>query len=298
MSELKKYTAWPSVPENLKTKTGLGKLGLRLAKGQEPVAVKTHWHYSKPDYLLYDVGQAIPKRKMSEKQKEALAAARKKAMTTACCDRFVGDINWRYDGDLCISCYAAKEERRDEARLERARLAASEWAQGVLADDRAIILDTETTGLDVFAQIVEITIIDIKGEPLINTLVKPQAGEGGRLIPSEAANIHGITDQDVAQAPTWPEIHDQVNEILHGASRVVIYNAGYDRGLLIQSAGRWGLEMADFKDECAMVEYAAFAGHWSDYHGSFTWQPLGGGHRALGDCLTTLERIKEMAEAE
>ncbi|GAB2768695.1 hypothetical protein GCM10027072_79560 [Streptomyces bullii] len=35
----------------------------------------------------------------------------------------------------------------------------------------------------------------------------------------------------------------------------------------------------------AMEQYAAFYGAWHHYFGSYTWQPLNGGHRALGDML-------------
>jgi hypothetical protein len=51
--------------------------------------------------------------------------------------------------------------------------------------------------------------------------------------------------------------------------------------------------------ECAMKRYAEFYGDWRGQQRGFRWQPLqGGNHRALGDCLATLEVIKKMATAE
>ncbi|MER6501891.1 hypothetical protein ABT218_21485 [Streptomyces sp. NPDC001455] len=44
-----------------------------------------------------------------------------------------------------------------------------------------------------------------------------------------------------------------------------------------------------------MEQYAAFYGAWHPYWGSYTWQPLGGGHRALDDCQTVTTRLEEMA---
>jgi hypothetical protein len=44
-----------------------------------------------------------------------------------------------------------------------------------------------------------------------------------------------------------------------------------------------------------MEAYAAFCGNWSDSHGDYTWIPLAGGHRAVGDALAALERVREMA---
>jgi hypothetical protein len=46
-----------------------------------------------------------------------------------------------------------------------------------------------------------------------------------------------------------------------------------------------------------MEQYAVFAGQWSEYHGSYTWQRLGGGHRAGGDCLAVADRLREIADA-
>jgi hypothetical protein len=48
-------------------------------------------------------------------------------------------------------------------------------------------------------------------------------------------------------------------------------------------------------EECAMEQYATFYGAWHDYWGNYTWQPLNGGHRALGDVRTVITRLEEMA---
>lgn len=54
--------------------------------------------------------------------------------------------------------------------------------------DQFVILDTETTGLTLRDQIIEICVIDLTGKILLNSLVKPTIN-----IPAEAASIHGIT---------------------------------------------------------------------------------------------------------
>ncbi|MFJ9893475.1 hypothetical protein ACIQPR_09085 [Streptomyces sp. NPDC091280] len=45
-----------------------------------------------------------------------------------------------------------------------------------------------------------------------------------------------------------------------------------------------------------MEQYAAFFGGWHDYFGSYNWQKLGGGHRALGDTEAVFRRLEEMAK--
>lgn len=79
---------------------------------------------------------------------------------------------------------------------------------------------------------------------------------------------------------------------------MVIYNAGFDLGILAWDCHRCELPGLELRAECAMLQYAAWVGDWNDYHGNFKWKPLNGGHRALGDCFACLYRIKSMATEE
>jgi len=168
------------------------------------------------------------------------------------------------------------------------------WAQEVLADTSAVILDTETTGLTSTAEIVEISIINMQGDPLLDTLVKPKG-----KIPIDAYEIHGIGSVTVKYASIWPDLDGRVSDIIQQASRVVIYNAGYDTRLMRQTRKLYDLPPLDVPPQhfqCAMKRYAEFYGDWRGSQRGFRWQPLqGGNHRALGDCLATLNVIKTMA---
>lgn len=97
----------------------------------------------------------------------------------------------------------------------------------------AYILDTETTGLGDSAEIVEIAIIRADGTILLNRLVKPS-----RPIPAAATAIHGITDADVNDAPTWPELWPQVKAIISHRT-VIAYNAPFDQDMIAQSCGAY-----------------------------------------------------------
>lgn len=183
---------------------------------------------------------------------------------------------------------------------DRARAVA--WAHSLLADD-FVILDTETTGLHSDAEIVSIAVVDKTGAPLLDTLVKPT-----QPIPSGATRIHGITDATVADAPTFGQIFDTLRMAV-GGKRCVIYNAAYDTRLLHQ-AEQWYQQRVDStwdcleQDgwqalavwDCAMQQYAAYCGEYSEYHGNYRYQPLpGGDHTALGDARACLALIKRMA---
>ena len=67
-----------------------------------------------------------------------------------------------------------------------------------------VYLDTETTGLSAEDEIVEITIIDDNGEPLINTLLKPV----NHTHWPDAERVHGISPIDIRHAPTQKQISD------------------------------------------------------------------------------------------
>ncbi|MBN3901717.1 3'-5' exonuclease [Serratia marcescens] len=166
-----------------------------------------------------------------------------------------------------------------------------------------LVLDTETTGLDDKAEIIEIAVIDATGKVLLNTLVKPS-----KPVPAEATAIHGITDEMVKDAPTWPEVNPQLCSLISGKT-IAIYNAEYDLRLLEQTDRIWKVTpkiSVTPQIVCAMHEYAEFYGQKSD-RGGYKWQKLtaaaeqqgviieGTPHRALSDCLTTLGVIKAMA---
>lgn len=216
----------------------------------------------------------------------------------------------------CPPCQ--ERDARERAERERQRIQAeidarearerevrhlAEWAAAVLADPDTVVLDTETTGLEDDARIVDIAVVTVAGEVLLDTLVNP-----GEPIPPEATGIHGITDDQVADAPRFTGILEQLGAALHGR-RVLIYNEPYDVARLRHeltvhyrqaghddpeaSAAAW---LGVVRTEDAMIPYSDWYGDWSDYWGNYAWQPLyGGDHRAVSDCRAVVERLREMA---
>ena len=75
--------------------------------------------------------------------------------------------------------------------------------------DRLVIFDLETTGLESDCKIVQIAIT--RGERIYQSLVNP-----GMPIPPESTEIHRIKDEDVADAPVFGDIVDEVLEIMAG----------------------------------------------------------------------------------
>jgi DNA polymerase-3 subunit epsilon len=157
--------------------------------------------------------------------------------------------------------------------------------------NRYIILDTETTGLFP-CEAVQIAIIDLSGKTLLNSLIKPT-----RKITPGAADIHGITEKTVANAPTFKDIYEQIKSIITNKV-VLIYNADFDSEVLDLCCEVYGLPKFKYEELCIMHLYSEFVGEWNDYHQNNKWQRLpGGDHTALGDCLATLDVIKVVASS-
>ena len=179
-----------------------------------------------------------------------------------------------------------------------------------LLDENPLLFDTETTGLDNRAEIVEIAVVSCDGTVLLETLVRPTSP-----IPPAASAVHGIRDADVRNARTWREVHGELASLLAPGGRVLTsYNRDYDLRLVKQSAAATRgksaplpIKESSVHPSCIMQLYAIWKGEWNDYHGSYRWQKLdtalydlgirreGDAHRALSDTKGALEILKAMA---
>ena len=282
------YKSWEEVPSVLKTKTQLASLGLKPAKDQQVIAYKASWYHRGQEYALYDSSLCEAKRPATPAQREALRKGQLTIINNRTCVRCgIIDAEVRYDHKkLCRMCLFSDF-------LEESRQEACQWAGEVVTDGDAVIIDTETTGLDGTDQVIEIALVDMGGNIRLNTRVKPTVA-----IQEGAYQVHGIREADLSGAPAFGEIWPSLAPLLEGASRIIVYNADFDSRLLDQSMRAAGIEWElTTPFECAMEHYAAYCGEWSSYYRSFKWQRLGGGdHTAAGDCLATWHLLRRMAE--
>lgn len=112
------------------------------------------------------------------------------------------------------------------------------------------MLDTETTGLlknhikplNELPEIIEFygAIVDLKTGKIsseLDTLVKPT-----RPIPDEPRKITGITDETVAEAPTFLSILPQVDDLFEQAGMLIAHNLSYDMEIISIEYERLGKE--------------------------------------------------------
>lgn len=310
---MKTYTSWESVPDNLVTKTTLSKLGLKLSPDQKPVAMMVTKYRSRVNqYSLFRIDEAQDKRPLSSAQHKALKKAQKRSKEKRTC-RFCGYIQppgrvrnrSRVSGGLCISC-------GETVKIANDRNQAIDWAKAILGNDDVVILDVESTGLTIYDEVVQIGIIDLSGNVLFESLIKPKLVQ----LTEEATAVHGITRDMLKDAPTFDDIMDEVLGVLNGKTAVA-YNAPFDRRIMYQSFSphvitdsRHPIANMTLYWECLMEKYAQFFGDWVSDERRYKWVSLASAcdiegvvfgapaHTAVGDCLASLEIIKAMANAE
>jgi DNA polymerase III subunit epsilon len=167
---------------------------------------------------------------------------------------------------------------------------ATNRAKAILeSHDKIVILDSETTGL--YGEIIELAIIDLEENALFNSRFCPK----NKIEPGATA-VHGITNEMLADEPTWADKWPEIESILYAARLVLIYNADFDIARISTTNIAWRIqERFPYRAECLMDLYARWYGEWNSYHRSYRWQKLGGGHSALEDCQAALRKLQQMA---
>lgn len=162
-----------------------------------------------------------------------------------------------------------------------------------LAALSALVLDSETTGLDVeTARIVSLGAVRLQGPRIyaqanLDCLVRPDIP-----IPAASTAIHGIGDALVAAAPPIAEALPRL-EALVGPGAVIGHNIGYDLTILAREADRCGRAWRTPPSLDTGLLTAALEPNLKDLNleelAARLGVPVEGRHTALGDALVTAE---------
>ena len=108
-----------------------------------------------------------------------------------------------------------------------------DFVAGVDAKREFVVVDVETTGTDPkMADLVEIAAVKVKGGKITDrwsTFVKPAR-------PIVGNQMHGITDKDVAKAPSAADAAKEALKFI-GDALVVGHNVGFDLGFIEEALG-------------------------------------------------------------
>lgn len=317
-----KVYQYATIPwDTLATYTMLKRQKLKPANLEQPNGC--YFRLKGKEYIyLYRIDQAQPRRTPTEKQHEAITKMRaglKRAYTCERCgwyDQSHGQIPRRYrDNQISILKVSGEQHRYCEDCREyliwvHDRHVIEHNMRVTLESEIApafLVLDTETTGLpdqEAF-QVVEIAAVDKTGAVVFHSLVKPDIP-----MPEAATAIHGLTDANLVDAPSFAEIWPRLAELL-SQYELWTYNADFDRAAVLASAERFNLDIPESlaspkRWHCLMRQFARYYGEYSAYRGSDRWQELStacyelevkssGYHRALGDALNALGVMRALA---
>lgn len=170
-----------------------------------------------------------------------------------------------------------------------------------------VIWDTETTGTDpAVDQIISIGAVNLAGEPVIDTLIRPK---NPQLLTPESIAVHGITREQLQDAPSFSEVYAQICVALNYTTWI-IYNQGFDTTVLERDCYRWDLRPPmPFGVIDTMELFARYNGEWNSEREQFVNQTLSyaaahfeidasDAHNALADAKLTLGILQAMGQGK
>ncbi|MAA73928.1 MAG: DNA polymerase III subunit epsilon [Salinisphaeraceae bacterium] len=124
---------------------------------------------------------------------------------------------------------------------------------------RQIVLDTETTGLEVEEghRIIEVGCVEVMGRRLtgndLHLFINPK-----REVDAGAVAVHGITNEFLQDKPLFEDVAEQLLDYLKGAE-LVIHNAAFDVGFLDAEFQRWRSGADSIETLCTVTDTLAEA---------------------------------------
>ncbi len=119
---------------------------------------------------------------------------------------------------------------------------------------RQVVLDTETTGLDVKEghRIIEVACIELNDRKPTGTVfheyVNPE-----RAVDQEALKVHGIDNDFLAAKPMFADVAQKLFDFLNGA-QLIIHNAAFDLEFLNYEFGRVPAEFPPLESVCEIED--------------------------------------------
>ena len=123
---------------------------------------------------------------------------------------------------------------------------------------RQIVLDTETTGLEIAEghRMIEIGCVEMTDRRLTGNNFHRYLQPDRKVDPG-AAEVHGITDEKLVDCPRFPQIMDELADYLAGAE-LLIHNAAFDVGFIEMEFERAGRPL-ELDRHCTVTDTLAMA---------------------------------------
>lgn len=166
------------------------------------------------------------------------------------------------------------------------------------------VLDVETTGLSAAQgdRVVEIAVVILDEQfrviRMFDSLVHPQ-----RSIPSQVAQIHGISNHAVRSAPTFADLLPDLMNCLSGTTHLVAHNISFDVGFLRAELSQCAAEMPEsFGRLCTMQiarsKRVAHNAKLSSVASALRIPTIADAHRAIVDAAITARVLSLIHEED
>lgn len=162
----------------------------------------------------------------------------------------------------------------------------------------AVVFDLETTGTNISNdRIVEISILKVM--PDGTKEIKTRRINPERLIPTEATAIHGISDEDVKDCPTFAQIARNLYQWMDGCDIIGFNSNRFDVPMLAEEFARAGIDpdfhsrhLIDVQTIYHRMEPRTLSAGYQFYCG----KTLENAHSAEADTLATFEILEAQVE--
>jgi DNA polymerase-3 subunit epsilon len=161
-----------------------------------------------------------------------------------------------------------------------------------------VFFDLETTGTDIARdRVVQIAALKIHpggDEEMKSRLINPTVP-----IPPAATAIHGITDADVAGAPTFRDLAKSMLEFFQGADLAGFNSNRYDLPLLVEEFGRCGIMFPDTETRLIDVQTIYHRKEERTLSAAYRFycnKTLDDAHNAESDVRATVEVFRRQLE--
>lgn len=158
----------------------------------------------------------------------------------------------------------------------------------------AVVFDLEATGVSITTdRIVEISVIKILTDG--SEEVKTRRVNPGIPIPAEATAVHGITDEDVKDCPTFAQIAKSLYDWIEGCDLIGFNSNRFDIPMLAEEFLRAGIDPKFH--ECNMVDVQVLyhkmePRNLSAGYKFYTGKDLDNAHSAEADTRATYEILQ------
>ena len=156
-----------------------------------------------------------------------------------------------------------------------------------------LVLDTETTGLDVAQdRVISIGALRLYGGRMYRATSFDRLVNPGVAIPPRSTAIHGITDPMVADAPPFAEVYGGLDRLMAGTV-VIGHQVAFDLAMLRQECARHGCRWSEPQALDTLLLVTCLLPSLQSASLDAVAAELGvsihGRHTALGDSLVTAE---------